>query len=116
MTATGTQHNTWGRDIIEVSKFGFKPIDQVGCNKRTLCSAAPIAVHRECGVNLRPFEKAELAEYMDAGPREGKAARLVRAQILERRGGVLPHNWTVVEHYKAHVDLKARMRDEGKLA
>lgn len=116
MTATGVQYNTWGRDIIEVSKFGFTPIDQVGCHKRTHYSAAPVAVRRERGVDMRPYDKGELAEYIDAGPREGEAARLVRAQILERRGGVLPRNWTVVEHYKANAEQIARMRAEGKLA
>jgi len=65
---------------------------------------------------MRPYEKGELAEYMDAGPRGGEAARLVRAQILERRGGVLPRNWNAVEHYKANVELLAQMRAEGKLA
>tara|TARA_B100000963_G_scaffold32534_1_gene24178 strand:- start:1818 stop:2144 length:327 start_codon:yes stop_codon:yes gene_type:complete len=77
-------------------------------------SAAPVAVCRERGVDLGPYQKAELAEYMDAGPREGKTARLVRARILGRRGGVLPHNWTAVEHYKANVDLMAQIRAEGK--
>jgi len=114
MTATGV---TWAYRLngpdIEVSKFGFNPIDQVGHCQRTIWSAAPVAVCRERGVDLGPYQKAELAEYMDAGPRGGEAARLVRAQILERRGGVLPHNWNALERYKANVDLMAQIRDRS---
>jgi hypothetical protein len=47
---------------------------------------------------------------MDAGPVRGEAARLVRAQVFERRGGVLPRNWELLDHYKENLDMIERMR------
>ena len=91
-----------------MSTSTFEPIEGVGCRHRTLHSAAPVAVRRENGVDLSNYYKSELQAYTDARP--GEAARHVRAQIFERRGGVLPRNWTVVEHYKANLDLLAEIR------
>ena len=89
----------------------FEPIEGIGFVQRTLKRAAPVAVHRERGVDLSRYHKSELQAYVDADP--GEAARHVRAQIVERRGGVLPHNWTVLEHYKANVDLMEQIRLKG---
>jgi len=91
----------------------FVPIEGVGFYCRTMRSAAPVAVRRERGVDLGGYYKSELQEFVDAGPGEGEGARHVRERIVERRGGVLPHNWTVVEHYKANLDLMAEIRLKG---
>ena len=89
----------------------FAPIEEVGFYHRTIRAAAPVAVRREHGVDLSGYHKSELQAYADARP--GEAARHVREQIVERRGGVLPRNWTVVEHYKANLDLLARVNLKG---
>lgn len=102
---------TCASNLGEVSKFGFEPIIQPGYQCRTIYQAAPVAVRRERGVDLRPCEKGEIAEYVDAKNKE--ACGLVRAQILERCGGVLPDNWTLVEHYKANLELMESIRIRG---
>lgn len=89
----------------------FEPIEGVGFYCRTMRSAAPVAVRREHGVDLGGYHKSELQAYVDADP--GEAALHVRAQIVERRGGVLPHNWRVLEDYKANVHLMAEIRLKG---
>ena len=96
--------------MANLSTAWFVPIEEVGHYQRTIGRAAPIAVRRERGVDMSRYYKSELQEYADAGPREGEEARRVRTQIFERRGGVLPHNWTVVEHYKANLDMMARVQ------
>ena len=96
-----------------MSKCTFEPIEGVGFTQRTIRSAAPVAVRRENGVDLSGYYKSELQAYVDAGPMGGEAARHVRAQIFERRGGVLPRNWTIVEHYKANLDLLAEIKLKG---
>ena len=94
-----------------MSTCTFEPIEGVGFYHRTMRSVAPVAVRRENGVDLSGYYKSELQAYTDARP--GEAARHVRAQIVERRGGVLPRNWTVVEHYKANLDLLAEIKVNG---
>lgn len=94
-----------------MSMCTFEPIEEVGFYHRTMRSAAPVAVRRENGVDLSGYYKSELQAYTDA--RSGEAARQVRAQIVERRGGVLPRNWTVVEHYKANLELIAQVNLKG---
>ena len=94
-----------------MSTCKFEPIDGIGFTQRTLRSAAPVAVRREHGVDLSGYYKSELQAYVDASP--GKDARHVREQIVERRGGVLPRNWTVVEGYKANLDLMAEIKLKG---
>lgn len=93
-----------------MSTGGFEPIEDPGFWQRTIRRAAPVAVRRERGVDLSRYYKSELQEFVDAGPREGEGAQHVREQIVERRGGVLPHNWTIVEHYKANLDLMATIK------
>ena len=95
----------------ELSTRAFEPIDGAGFYHRTIRAAAPVAARRERGVDLAGYYKSELQAYVDAG--SGEAARHVRAQIFERRGGVLPRNWTVVEHYKANLDLLAQVKLKG---
>ena len=99
--------------MSDMSTHAFEPIEGVGFYCRTMRSAAPVAARRERGVDLAGYYKSELQAYVDAGPASGEAARHVRAQIFERRGGVLPRNWTVVEHYKANLDLLARFELKG---
>lgn len=89
----------------------FAPIEGVGFYCRTMRSVAPVAVRREHGVDLGGYYKSELQAYADARP--GEAARHVREQIVKRRGGVLPRNWTVVECFKANLDLMAEIGLNG---
>ena len=100
----------FGPGLVDVSKFGFKPIGRVDHCQRAWWSAAPVAVCRERGVDFSSLQKAEIQLYMDAGPVRGEAARLVRAQVFERRGGVLPRNWELLDHYKENLDMIERMR------
>lgn len=93
-----------------LSTARFVPIEGVGHYQRTIKRVAPVAVRRERGVDLSRYYKSELQEYVDAGPVGGDGARRVRAQIFERRGGVLPHNWTIVEMYKANLHLMEEIR------
>ena len=99
--------------MSDMSTHAFEPIEGVGFCCRTMHSAAPVAARRERGVDLAGYYKSELQAYVDAGPMGGEAARHVRAQIFERRGGVLPRNWTIVEHYKANLDLLAEIKLKG---
>ena len=101
-------------NLGEVSKFGFEPIIRPGFQCRTIYHAAPVAVRRERGVDLGPFAKSEIQEYVDTGPMGGKDALRARAELLERRGGVLPANWTVAEHYKANLELMESIRIRGR--
>jgi len=99
--------------MVDTPVRAFEPIEGVGFYCRTVRSAAPVAARRERGVDLGGYYKSELQAYVDAGPTGGEAARHVRSQIFERRGGVLPRNWTVVECYKANLDLMAEIRLKG---
>lgn len=99
--------------MAKLSTRAFEPIEGVGFYCRTMRSAAPVAVRRERGVDLSRYYKSELQAYVDAGPTGGEAARHVRAQIFERRGGVLPHNWTIVEIYSANLHLMEEIRLKG---
>ena len=108
--AARVNDRTHDQGMSDMSTRAFEPIEGVDVRHRTICSAAPVAARRERGVDLAGYYKSELQAYVDAGPASGEAARLVRAQIFERRGGVLPRNWTIVEHYKANLDLLADIR------
>lgn len=90
------------------SKPGFKPIQFVEFVCRTVYHAEPWPLYRLVGVDLRPFDKNEMQDYVDAGNKE--ACGRVRAEILDRRGGVLPANWEVVEIFKENMDLIEHMR------
>ena len=100
--------------MARLSNGAFVPIHEAGWYQRTVTRAAPVAVRRERGVDLSRFYDSELQAYRDAGPKGGEEARRVRAQILDRRGGVLPFNWTLVEHYKDCLDMKAKMSLKAK--
>lgn len=95
-----------------MSTRAFEPISEAGSCQQTLRRAAPVAVRRERGVDLGRYHKSELQAYVAADP--GEAALHVRAQIVERRGGVLPHNWVVLEDYKANVNLMAQIGLKGR--
>ena len=90
---------------------GFKPIQFCEFACRTVHNAEPWPLHRSVGVDLRPFDKSEMQDYVDAENKE--ACGRVRAEILDRRGGVLPDNWEVVEIFKENLDLmeSVRIRD-----
>ena len=91
------------------ARMSFSPIDGIGFVQRTITKASPIAVRRSRGVDMDNYRKSELEALLNAGPLGSPSATRVEREIQERRGGVLPHNWTVVKHYKANVDLMARM-------
>ena len=109
MTATGVWLHDHVPDIVDVSKFGFEPIVRAHVGAPAIYVAAPVAVRQERGVDLGPLGHREVRDYVAARRKDEEAARRVRARILKRRGGVLPHNWTVVEHYKENVHRMARM-------
>jgi len=89
--------------------MSFTPIDGIGFVQRTIIKARPIAVRRSRGVDMDNYHKSELDALLNAGPLGSPSATRVEREIQERRGGVLPRNWTVVKHYKANVDMLARM-------
>ena len=91
--------------IMGASTRRFVPIELAN---HTTCSrkhAAPVAVRRERGVDMRPCEQYELFAFMAAGPSKGEGARRVRAQIFECRGGVMPLDWCAAEEYKETCEL-----------
>ncbi len=89
--------------------MSFAPIEGISFVQRTITKAKPVALRRSRGVDLENYRKSELEALLNAGPLGSPSATRVEREIQERRGGVLPHNWTVVKHYKANVDLMARM-------
>ena len=91
------------------ARMMFAPIDGIGFVQRTITKASPVAVRRSRGVDLDNYHKNELDALLNAGPLGSPSATRVEREIQERRGGVLPRNWTVVKHYKANVDRMARM-------
>jgi hypothetical protein len=93
--------------------MSFAPIDGIGFVQRTISKARPVAVRRVRGVDMDNFRKSELDALLNAGPLGSPSATRVEREIQDRRGGVLPRNWTVVKHYKANVDMIARMNLRG---
>jgi Holliday junction resolvase RusA-like endonuclease len=89
--------------------MSFTPIDGIGFVQRTITKAKPIPMRRSRGVDMDNYSKSELDALLNAGPLGSPSATRVEREIQERRGGVLPRNWTLVKHYKANVDMIARM-------
>ena len=89
--------------------MSFTPIDGIGFVQRTITKAKPIPVRRSRGVDMDSYSKSELDALLNAGPLGSPSAMRVEREIQERRGGVLPRNWTLVKHYKANMDMMTRM-------
>ena len=87
----------------------FSPIQQCEfiCNTNVYC--APVPLYRHCGVDLCRYHAEEMEAYVNAGPAESEDAALVERQILDARGGVLPENWTIVQHHKRNLEMVERM-------
>ena len=93
------------------AQMSFRPIPVDGTDfvRRTIHKASPVAVRRLRGVDMNNYRKHELEALLNAGPLGSQSATRVEREIQERRGGVLPPDWIKVKHYKANVDLMARM-------
>ena len=94
--------------------MSFRPIDGIGHVQRTITKASPVPVRRLRGVDLFNYRKSELDALLNAGPLGSPSATMVERQIQEQRGGVLPHYWLVIKHYKQNVDLLAQLKLGGE--
>ena len=87
----------------------FSPIQRYEFVCKTQVYCAPIPIRRDRGVDLSCYRAEEMAAYVNAGPAGSEDAALAEKQILDARGGVLPHNWTKVKYHKRNLELVESM-------